>query len=288
VRRSRPEGSGAIRRRLLATGVVAVVGAVAGVLLLADGDASRAASPAPLGDEFDGRELDAAVWATCYYWRTSGCTNEWNGELQAYHPANATVADGSLHLTAREEPTTGHLMDGTPQPFEYSSGMVSGHRSGGFRFGYVEVRARVPGGPGLWPALWLLPADRVWPPEIDFMELIGDEPGVVHMALHAGDGTSTRFLAEDADYTEGWHTFAVDWRPGAITFLVDGEVHGEATEGVPDEPMYVIANLAVGGEWPGPPGPETELPATFEIDHIRIWPGTGGPPGGMLGSRRAR
>lgn len=235
---------------------------------------------APLGDEFDGSALDTATWSTCYYWQAQGCTNEWNDELQAYHPGNVRVADGALELIAREETTTGRLNDGTEQEFEYSSGMVSGHDAEVFQHGFVEVRARVPAGQGLWPALWLLAADRVWPPEIDIMEFIGDETGVVHQTLWAADGAPTRFRAEGLDYSQDWHTFAIDWRPGSLTFYVDGERQGEATDGVPDEPMYVIANLAVGGEWPGPPGPETELPATFSVDYIRIWPGTDGPPEG--------
>lgn len=242
-----------------------------------DGDT---APEAPLGDEFDGPGLDTSTWSTCYFWRAEGCTNEWNDELQAYHPVNVGVSDGALQLVAREEPTTGYLADGTEQDFRYSSGMVSGHDGETFRYGFVEARARVPSGQGLWPALWLLAADRVWPPEIDIMEVIGDEPGVVHQTLHADDGTATRFQAEADDYSEDWHTFAIDWRPGSLTFYVDGERTGNTTEGVPDEPMYFLANLAVGGEWPGPPGPDTELPATFSVDHVRIWPGTDGPPAG--------
>ena len=235
---------------------------------------------APLGDEFEGAVLDAATWSTCYHWQPDACTNEWNDELQAYHPANVRLADGALELTAREEPNTGHLAGGEGREFQYSSGMISGHAGQTFQYGFVEVRARVPAGQGLWPALWLLPEDLVWPPEIDIMELIGDEPEVVHQTLYAADGAPTRFRIEGDDYSEDWHTFAVDWRPGSLTFYVDGERQGHATEGIPDEPMYFIANLAVGGEWPGAPSAETELPATFAVDHVRIWPGTDGPPPG--------
>lgn len=277
------------RRRgpLLATvAVLSLLGAFTWIVT-ASGDPAPGASDdgdappeAPLGDEFDGPRLDTTTWSTCYFWRAEGCTNEWNDELQAYHPANVRVADGALHLVAREEPTIGYLANGTEQDFEYSSGMVSGHDGETFQYGFVEVRARVPAGQGLWPALWLLAGDRVWPPEIDIMEVIGDEPGVVHQTLHAPDGSRTRFETEGGDYSQDWHTFAVDWRPGSLTFYVDGERTGHATEGVPDEPMYFLANLAVGGEWPGPPGPETELPATFSVDHVRIWPGTEGPPAG--------
>lgn len=235
---------------------------------------------APLGDEFDGADLDSRSWSTCYFWRDDGCTNEWNDELQAYQPANVRVVDGNLELVARAERTTGHRMDGTPETFAYSSGMVSSHDGFTFRYGFVEVRARVPAGQGLWPALWLLAADRTWPPEIDIVEVIGDEPEVAHMTLHAADGSSTSFSADGVDLSADWHTYAVDWRPGSLRFYVDGVLHGHVQDGVPDEPMYFIANLAVGGEWPGPPGPDTTLPATFSVDHVRIWPGKTGPPPG--------
>ena len=74
------------------------------------------------------------------------------------------------------------------------------------------------------------------------------------------------------DLAEGWHTVAVDWRPGAITWFVDDrEVWTFEGDEVSSEPMYLVANLAVGGEYPGPPDEGTAFPAEVAIDWIRVW-----------------
>ena len=168
--------------------------------------------------------------------------------------------------------------DGREYP--YTSGMISsgpgpGSRSPrfAFRYGRAAVRARVPRGRGLWSAFWLLPADRESKPEIDVVEVLGHRPRTVEMNLHYrdGDGDVRQRGREWVGLRRGWHTFAIDWRPGQLTWLVDGRrrwrVRGRA---VPREPMYLVANLAVGGDWPGPPGPGTRFPASLDIDWIRV------------------
>jgi beta-glucanase (GH16 family) len=142
-----------------------------------------------------------------------------------------------------------------------------------FRYGRVAMRARLPGaGNGLWPAFWLLPANKDALPEIDVMEATGDRPGTVQMHLHyrVGDGRVQAPGAEWTGLTAGWHIFSLDWSPGQLVWRVDGHVRWTLSgDMVPSRPMYVVANLAVGGD--PPPDAATPFPASLDIDWIRVW-----------------
>lgn len=231
-----------------------------------------------LTQDFSGRRLNRRIWNTCHWWADRGCTIASNNELEWYLPRQVRVRKGRLRLVARRRPTQG--ADGRRYPFV--SGMIS---SGppydsrkprfAFRYGRAEIRARVPAGKGLWSAFWLLPASRRSKPEIDVMEVLGHAPTTVEMHLHyrRPDGTVGQRGKEwrDAKLRSGWHTYAVDWRPGRLAWLIDGvvrwRVHGRA---VPRVPMYLVANLAVGGDWPGPPSSSTRFPSALEIDYVRV------------------
>ncbi len=231
-------------------------------------------------ERFDGDRLDATRWNTCHWWGPDGCTIASNNELQWYLPQQVTVAAGTLRLTGLRERTVSS--DG--RTFAYRSGMVTTGRTSSsmrnakfaYQYGYLEIRARVPKGAGLWPALWLLPSTNESLPEIDLAEIRGSKPNQVSMHLHwrdksgrAKDRGARRTMA---DTTDRWHVFALDWRPGSLRWLIDGveqwRVRGRE---VPSEPMYIIANLAVGGDWARPPTAETTFPAAFEIDRVSVW-----------------
>jgi beta-glucanase (GH16 family) len=232
-------------------------------------------------DEFSGDQLDSARWNTCYPHGTQGCTNAGNNELQWYQPDNVSVADGQLSLTAREEQVTGE--DG--KSYDYSSGMVTtgpdpmspeSKAKFGFTYGYVEARAKVPSGKGLWPAVWLLPTDGEWPPEIDVMEVLGDDTSTLYRALHWenwGNFENDVQGHPTTDLSEGFHTYGAEWTADAVNWYFDGELVGSYTNAdqISDEPMYGLMNLAVGGNWPGSPDTSTEFPATYEVDWMRIW-----------------
>jgi beta-glucanase (GH16 family) len=146
-----------------------------------------------------------------------------------------------------------------------------------FQYGYVEMRARVPAGQGLWSALWLLPSDQESKPEIDIMEVLGHEPETVQVHLHTSDGDGRRVSRGQAlpvaDLSTGWHTYALNWRPDALVWFVDGQERWRVTDPaeIPTEPMYLLANLAVGGDWPGSPDETTSFPNWYEIDYVRVW-----------------
>lgn len=233
------------------------------------------ARPALLDEDFSGSRLRSSIWSTCHWWSARGCTLQGNNELEWYLPEQVRVSGGVARLVAERRPVRG--LDG--RTFAYRSGMIStgppqgSSRPGfAFRYGRAEMRARLPTGRGLWPAFWLLPADKESKPEIDVMEAIGQRPGMISMHLHPGrDVKPLGKQVRDPALRGGWHTYAVDWRPERLIWLVDG-VERWRVEGsqVPSEPMYLIANLAVGGDYPGPPGARTRFPSALEIDYIRV------------------
>ncbi len=232
-------------------------------------------------DEFDGEILDREVWATCFWWDDNGCTNLSTNEQQWYVPEQVTVSEGVLHLTADHGPVVGF----DDAVFPYVSGMVSSGRPTNdkepdpgyaFQFGYVEMRARIPAGAGLWPAFWLLPITHDSKPEIDILEFLGQDPHLFRSHIHwrneTGESRSEGNRWRGPNFADGWHTFAVEWSEDAVIWFVDGRQVWSFHEAdhLPAEPMYLIANLAVGGEYAGPTD-GTDFPAEFAVDYIRVW-----------------
>jgi beta-glucanase (GH16 family) len=236
------------------------------------------------GDEFNGIALDPTKWSSCYWWVSgSGCTNTGNAELEWYTPANVIEGDGTLKLRAQKQTTL--APDG--KTYEYTSGMISSGRDSNllstppkfqFKYGYMEMRAKLPRGTGLWPAFWTLPSSHGWPPEIDVMEGRGDRPTDVNVGVYNKDATGKTvhgsvWVTGLADYTADFHTFAVDWEPTFLSYYIDGVERIRVTDParIPTEPMYVLANLAVGGNWPGSPDANTPFPSDLEIDWIHVF-----------------
>jgi beta-glucanase (GH16 family) len=215
---------------------------------------------------FSGNQLETSKWATCYPWATGpGCTNATTKELEWYTPQGVTVSDGMLHLTARRQP----VVEGG-KSYSYTSGMVTTARSFRFTYGVVDIRARVPAGPGLWSALWLLPADEAWPPEIDMVEVLGANPSQATVSYHSVSGRDEQRQVDTDNLSVGWHDFRIDWQPGSIQWFIDGDpcftFHGK----VPDRPMYLLMDLAVSGIQL--PNESTSLPASLDVQSVRIQP----------------
>ncbi len=190
----------------------------------------------------------------------------WNNrEAQSYRPDLARFADASLELIAVENPSPSTLS------LPYVSGMVMSHAE--FGFGRIDIMARLPEGDGLWPALWLLDAAACEAPgrctryestdyhEIDIVETDGAEPHVLHTSVHWYDGrvrTETA-TADVPTVSDGMpHLYTLIRKPGLLIWLIDDEevfrVAGPANADVGphrSEPMYLIANLAVGGSFSG-------------------------------------
>jgi len=287
----------AVSRRSIATAALAAVVLVAAATSASAlaGSASGRRSPERISgtwnlvfaDEFGGGSLDSSRWHTCFWWATTTCSIEPNHEQELYNAADVSVSDGLLHLRAQKR----DVVAWNSTTYHYSSGMVmTGGRKGvkppGFTFtyGYAVARVRVPRGKGLWPAFWLLPASYSSRPEIDVMEILGDSPSIQRMNFHYVKADGSRGDAgltwSGPDFSAGWHTFGVDWQASAIVWYVDGVERWRFADPsvIPDEPMYLLANLAVGGSWPGAPDPGTPFPSYYDVDYVRVWQPARSPP----------
>ncbi len=235
-----------------------------------------------LNEDFDAPTLNQTLWVTCYWWDTNGCTNLSSKNLNWYRPDNVSIEDGKLVLTARPEEVKGWR----GQTFPYTSGMVTSGRyyadpssATGFEatYGFFEIRAKVPAGQGLWPAFWMLPSSHASLPEIDIMEVLGHDPTLLELHFHHVDTNGEKQSAgrevATEDLSKGWHIYGVDWSPDRIVWYLDGQEvwRFSERETVPNVPMYLLINLAVGGSWPGNPDSTTPFPARFEIDYVRAW-----------------
>lgn len=154
----------------------------------------------------------------------------------------------------------------------YSSGLITTKCSFQQTYGYFEIRARWTGGKGIWPAFWLLPAGGGWPPEIDVIEAHGDKPGIAFQSLHSKlHKPVTRKVAMPGP-SDQFHLYGVLWTPKTLDYYIDGvKTASIPTSADASRPMYLLANLAIGGKWPGDPDASTVMPARMEIDHIRVW-----------------
>ena len=227
-------------------------------------------------DGFTGSRLDAASWVTCYDWNNQGCTNAGNHELEWYQPGQVRVADGTLTLTAQRQATS--APDGTSYP--WTSGMVSTGRQTKslpprqtFTYGYFSALIKVPAQLGMFPAFWLMPQTGSSPPEIDVVEFNGNEQTAL-MTLHWADAAGTdkfsQTLYGPADFPAGFHRFAIDWEPNAITWYIDGVARRTVTDTaeIPKVPMEMLFTLAVG--FPQAP-PADVSRAAMAIQDVQVW-----------------
>lgn len=217
-------------------------------------------------DNFPGSSLDSSKWNTAYWF---GNTNTGNNELEWYLPGNVTIADGRCSLTAKEETGVHNSIT-----YNYTSGILSSHDKFYQTYGYFEASVKVPRGQGLWPAFWMLPQDHSWPPEIDIMEILGHQTYKTYSTLHYDSGgaqQSSSSYSGGPDYSLGFHTFAVHWTASFIRWYVDGYLRYEVTANIPNKDMYLLLNLAVGGDWPGSPDGTTVFPSSYEIEYVRAY-----------------
>ena len=215
-------------------------------------------------EDFSTGALNPAKWAPNY------CNpGTINSELQVFLPEALTFPlGGGLEITATKPaaPMLGQT---------YVSGAMTTYGRFSQTYGYFECKAQIPKGRGLWPAFWLLPDNLGWPPEIDVMENLGQEPNKVYTTLHWLTGSthySDGLGTAGTDYSAGYHTYGVSWLPGSMTFYVDGvAVHTISGSQVPSTPMYMLLNLAVGGSWPGSPDASTVFPAVYKVAWVHAY-----------------
>jgi beta-glucanase (GH16 family) len=233
-------------------------------------------------EEFDASAVDLSTWN---FWVTG---NPYNNELQYYtnRAQNARIEDGRLVIEAHEEEYTGS--DGTR---EFTSARMHTQGKADFLYGRFEIRARLPFGQGLWPAIWMMPTYSEyggWPRsgEIDIMELLGQDPAKTYGTIHYTDTDGApqhsggSYTLPSGTFYEAFHTFALEWEEGVMRWFVDDVLiltrtaWGTAGHAFPapfDRHFHLILNVAVGGDWPGSPDATTIFPQRMEVDWIRAF-----------------
>ena len=261
-------------------------------------------------DEFNGDQLDPDTW----FFATGdgaemGLPSGWgNNELQWYLPDNARLEDGRLIIEARRETVVADNANGVETAFGYTSARLNTRNRINVQYGRIEARIKLPAGQGLWPVFWMFPQTDTYGSfsasgEIDIMEAVnlGGTPGpggagggnAIFGTIHFGgefpnnQSASVQMQAPE-DVTADFHNYAVEWDEFEIRWYFDGQLYavqnawsstGGAYPAPFDHPFYILLNLAVGGNFPGPPNNGTPLPATMEVDWVRVFSGEdSGPP----------
>lgn len=226
------------------------------------------------------REGTSGVWDAKFWWAPEkGATLTGNGELQwyvnpSYQPTASanpfTVKDGVLTITAKPASET---IQAEINGYDYTSGMLTTYSSFAQTYGYFEMRADMPNDQGVWPAFWLLPADGSWPPELDVVEMRGQDPNTVIATVHSnetGSHTSIASAAKVAD-TSGFHKYGVLWSEEEIVWYFDDAAIARAdTPSDMHDPMYMLVNLAVGGI-AGTPSDGLVDGSEMKIDYIKAY-----------------
>lgn len=264
-------------------------------------------------DEFDGRVIDRTKWDF-----DVDCWGGGNNERQCYtdRTSNAAVVDGRLVITARKEDFTGPAV---PLPMRaaaadpaatatrpFTSARLVTRGKAAWRYGRIEIRAKLPGGQGAWPAIWMLPEEQAYggwasSGEIDILEAVnlgvacatcsGGREDTILGTLHFGGRWPDNALASTevhaSDVLDGFHTFGVVWAPGRIDWTYDGRVYATKRRGdwwtkasrakdAPfDRAFHLILNLAVGGQLAEERGvkgvDDSGWPRRLEVDWVRVW-----------------
>lgn len=263
-------------------------------------------------DEFDGSAVDDTKWSF-----ERNCTGGGNNELQCYtnRSENAFVADGNLHIVVKKESFSGQAKNDDEQGYDpadtsvtrdYTSARLRSKGKGDWKYGRMEIRAKLPQGQGLWPAIWMLPTEWKyggWPlsGEIDIMEAVnsntGDNGSKVYGTLHYGDawpnnkheGTST---SPTSNIWDNFHTYTIEWEEGTIRWYVDDKHYmtetkdgwytkGSTEANAPfDQKFHMLLNVAVGGSWPGNPDSNTSFPQEMVVDYVKVYSCSANPDNG--------
>lgn len=229
-------------------------------------------------DEFNSKTIDDNSWTF-----ESGNNNGWgNAELENYtgRTQNAFASNGNLIIEARQENFGGS---------QYTSARMITKNKKIFKYGRIDIRAKLPSTKGIWPALWLLGnnIDAVsWPAcgEIDMMELLGQEPNKVYNTLHWGatfqlhDSKGSNYVLPTGSFDQQFHVYSMEWQENSIKIFIDDQLTYTLTNsdvsGNPypfNNDFFFIFNIAVGGNWPGAPDANTIFPQRMAVDYIRVF-----------------
>lgn len=222
-------------------------------------------------DEFSGTAVDLKKWGYEVNGNGGG-----NNELQYYtsRPENSYIDSGKLVIEARKESYLGKA---------YTSARMRTMNKGDWTYGRFDIRAKMPYGQGLWPAIWMLPTDWEyggWPAsgEIDIMELLGHETSKVYGTIHYGTDAAHHlqkggsFSLPSGTFAGSYHTFSTVWDSTKFIWSVDDVPYFVAVMSTPfDRRFHMLLNVAVGGNWPGSPDQFTEFPQRMYVDYVRVY-----------------
>lgn len=222
-------------------------------------------------DEFNGESIDHTKWSHEVNGDGGG-----NNELQFYTDLaeNSFIENGSLVIQALKKVYQGK---------SFTSARIRTINKGDWLYGRFDVRAKLPYGQGLWPAIWMLPTDWVyggWPMsgEIDIMELLGQEPNKVYGTIHYGPAwpnnqhSGGSYTMPSGTFADDYHLFTCEWDSTGMRWFVDGAKYHTELHGQPfDKRFHMILNVAVGGNWPGSPTPSTPFPQRMSVDYVRVY-----------------
>ena len=234
-------------------------------------------------DEFDGPALNLEKWS----FEIGG--HGWgNNELQYYSDDDSTafIQDGKLVIRADLVPQGTGSSDNLRY---FSSARLRTSGKGDWRYGRIEVKAKLALGQGIWPAIWMLPTDWMyggWPEsgEIDIMEHVGYDPGRVHGSIHTGSYNhkinTQRGGSKLLDkISSKFYVYAIEWYEDRIDFLIDdAKYFSFQNDGKNDfntwpfnQRFHLLINIAVGGDWPGSPDETTQFPTEMEVEYVRVY-----------------
>lgn len=228
-------------------------------------------------DEFSDNTINETDWT----FETGTGNDGWgNWELQYYRKENASIVDGHLVIEAREESFSGS---------GYTSTRMITQNKQTFQYGRIDIRAVMPRGQGIWPALWMLGnniSEVSWPAcgEIDIMEMVGgpESDGTTHGTVHwSSNGQHAQFggetsLESGAALNDEFHVYSIDWKENSIDWYFDGVKYHSIDTSPGDldefrEEFFFIFNIAVGGNWPGSPDATTVFPQWMIVDYVRVF-----------------
>ena len=234
-------------------------------------------------DEFSGDRIDSTQW--------EHEVNGWGGgnnELQYYtaRQINSFVQDGLLAIVALQETFTGP--DGTKN---YTSARLRTLHKGDWKYGRFEIKAKLPFGQGLWPAIWMLPTDWAYggwaaSGEIDIMEMIGQDTKRIYGTLHYGGKSpdnvqsGNSYSLATGTFSGDFHVFALEWEENEMRWFVDDVRYATQNQWYStgndypapfDQRFHLLLNVAVGGNWPGSPDGSTTFPQVMVVDYVRIF-----------------
>lgn len=225
-------------------------------------------------ENFDGNQLNMENWS---YEEGDGCPGlcGWgNNERQIYDRKYVNVENGKL------------VIEATKKNNSYYSGKINSKEKVEFQYGIIEIRAKLPKGSGIWPALWMLGSniDEVgWPTsgEIDLMEYIGRKPHTIYNSLHMpayhGDHASSKKTVVKR-IEEGFHIYKTIWTRDKISFFIDGKPsytyipeNYDLEEFPFRQDFYFLINMAIGGNFGGPEVDDSIFPVRFYLDYIKVY-----------------